>query len=119
VSNDIFGLIPVDADDATVAAWIERVLVAMDQTPRNQRWRYRATGMTMAEALGHESLRDARLDVRITLGEARMVNDAARARDVGTRTFMKQSIGTILAVCDGVPPEELPSMLKHGLVRPR
>jgi hypothetical protein len=116
---DIFGLIPVDADDATVAAWIERVLTAMDQTPRNPRWRYRATGMTMAEALGQESLREARLDVKITVGEARMVHQAAAARGIATRAYMKQAIGTVMAVCDGVPPGELPSLLKHGLVKPR
>jgi hypothetical protein len=82
-------------------------------------WRYRATGIDVATALGDESLRDARLDVRLNIGEARLVTAAAQARGIGTRSYVKRALGTMLVVCEGVPAEELPSMLKGGLVRPR
>lgn len=109
---------PLD-DDEAVSRWIEHELIALDESAHERYWRFRAGG-TPAAALAAVDLREIRIDMKVPVGEARMINDVAAGRGLKTRTYVRRALGSILVVCDGLSPDDVPSLLgEDGVIRPR
>ena len=108
---------PREASDDEVRAWVRATVHAMDDTPRVSTWRYRALGMTMGDAmLGAPS--HSRLSIKLPVGEARMVADAAKDRGLSRDVYVRRIVGTWLATFDNVDPESVPTLLLGGMIRP-
>ena len=106
-----------EATEAEVAAWVRVRLELLDRAPAAKGWRHRALGMTRAEAIAQAG-RDVRVDLRIPLGEVRIVHEVCRRREIGARAYLRRALGTMLVVCDGVEPAELPYLTSGGLLGP-
>ena len=105
-------------DDERVVKWVRERLDELDTTPRNRNWRNRALGMTKAEAAALAP-RDVVFTLHVPVGEMRLINDAARRRDLAPARFVRLAIGTILVVCDGLPQDAMTYLLDGGLIGPR
>lgn len=105
------------SDDAEIAAWVTARLHVLDTTPRDKRWKTKALGMPVTVALS-QAPRDYRLDLRVPVSEMRLLNDAARKRGLGTRTYVRKAVATMMAV-DGFDPDDVPSLAAGGLLGPR
>lgn len=106
-----------EGDDAAVAAWVRERLAEMDDTPRNKMWRTRAQGMPFSVAMSYAPT-IYRLDLRIPVGEMRVLNDVAKSRGLPTRTYLRRAVATVMVACDGVDPSMIPSMVQTGLIGP-
>jgi hypothetical protein len=104
--------------DAAVAAWVKQRLWALDNEPTYRKWRERALGMPRPVALA-SAPREYRLDFRVPVSEMRLLNDVAKARELGTRTYVKRALATVMVACDGVDPAMIRSLSGPGLIGPR
>lgn len=105
------------SDDAAIAAWVSARLAEFDDSPRDKAWRRKALGMPRPVALAMAP-REYRLDLRIPVGEMRLVNDVAKAHGLGTRTYLRRVLATMMVVVDDVDPEMLPYLAHGGLIGP-
>lgn len=117
--GDVWEALPgPDATDEEVAAWVHEALIAIDARPRHRMWRWRAVGGNLADALADAGLRDARLDIRVPVSEMRVITAVCRAREIGPRAYLRRAFGTMLVVCDGLEPSDVPGMCAGGLIGP-
>lgn len=108
------------SSDEAVREWIRQSILILDDTPRRPFWRWHVQdGKGLAQILAESAPRQHRLDIRIPVGEMRVVLDAAKDRELGVRTYMRAALGTCMVACDGYSPEYIPSLTAPGLLRPR
>jgi hypothetical protein len=105
----------VEASEAEVREWVAYQMTVIDETPRHPRWRYRAAG-PMGEALA-DAPRSFRLNLRVPVGEMRVLRDVAASRGIGADTLARRAIGTWLVAVGEVDPAALPYFCRGGLVR--
>jgi hypothetical protein len=104
-------------NDDEIKEWVSARLAALDDTPRNPRWRHKALGMPRGVAIGMAP-REQRLDLWIPVSEVRVLNDCAKGRELGTRAYMRRAIATVAVVCDDIDPGMIPSLYGGGLIGP-
>jgi len=90
---------------------------ALDDSPRLANWKFRAMGCSLGEALA-EAPRDARITLRLPVGEVRYFTDAARRHGLGRDTFARRVLGTWMVAMEGVEPDDIPFTFKGGILRP-
>jgi hypothetical protein len=109
-----------EADEHAIARWIDSAVAALDATPEVKRWRYYANGRRyLPEILAEHAPRHYRLDLWIPVGEQRLVNDAAAARQMAVRNYARAALATVVCACDGYSPDQVPLLSQHGLITPR
>ena len=108
----------IPGDDLENARWVRDRLNELDVTPRKPNWRYRASGMTQGQAAALAP-RVVTLNLRIPVGEMRIVNDVAARRGVSASKLIRRCVGTILVACEDYPVEAVPFLLDGELVMPR
>ena len=108
------------ATDQQIAEWIETAVEQLDNTPPRKYWRWHVLdGRGMANVIAESAPRHYRLDIWVPVTEQRLLKDAAEARGIGVRTYMRSAVATILCACDGYSSSEIPELAKHGLILPR
>jgi hypothetical protein len=105
-----------EATDDEVKAWVKVAVQALDATDRQRNWRFRALGSSYAEALA-DSPREARLGLKIPVGEMRIVREVAKERGIGTEQLMRRAFATWLVAIGEVDPEAIPYLTKGGMLR--
>lgn len=104
--------------DEEIAAYVTTRLRELDTTPRDKRWRTKALGMTMGEAIA-SAPRWTMVDLRMTIGEVRVMRDCAKARGMNLRQWIRAAVATTAVCCDHVEPSMIPSLMDKGLLEPR
>jgi hypothetical protein len=121
--GDTVRLPPLPADGATPAEigdWIDTAMEMLDDSPDNKYWRWEVNGRrSLAEIVADVVPPNYRIDIWVPIGEMRLLNDAARARNLGTRPFLKSAVATVLCACEGYSSSEFPTLAKSGLILPR
>lgn len=110
---------PLSATEAELSSWVGMVITALDDTPRRVNWRWRALGRrnlteVLAEAPTHYNLR-----LQLPIGEQRIIADLARSRGLGLQPYARRLMGSALAAIEGLEYDDVPYLLKGGLLRPR
>jgi len=106
-----------EADADEVAAWVRSAMIALDDTPRERMWRWRALGGNYGDAVaGAPGM--ARLGIRITLDEKRLLSRIAADRGLPMETYVRRLLGTAIVAVDRVDPDALPFILNGGMIRP-
>lgn len=113
-----FGRLTTSEDPADIREFVLARLAELDTTPRDRYWRRNALGMTKAEAIA-DAPRFGRLDLRITLGEIRVLRSCATRRGMTLRPWLRAALATAAIACEGVAAEEIPTLAGHGLLGPR
>lgn len=109
---------PSGATEDEVAAWVRAAILAIDDTPNRRNWRYRAIGQPMGQAIAEGAPRNARVGMRIPIGEWRIIRDIATRRDLGMEVLCRRAFGTWMVAVERIDPVEIPYMTRGGMLRP-
>jgi hypothetical protein len=107
---------PREASEEEVRAWVKVAIQALDETPRERNWRFRAIGSSYAEAMV-DAPRTARVGLKLPVGEWRIVREVAKERGIGVETLVRRGFATWLVAIGDVDPASIPSLGRGGMLR--
>lgn len=108
--------LPRTENDEEISRAVAKALEELDDRPRQRDWRRRAGHVPSLVLVDTPSY--VRLDVRIPIGEMRIMRLLAEEREISVRSYLRRALATVMVACDGVPHEELPILAKGGLIWP-
>jgi len=104
-----------EATDDEVRAWVRSAMLALDSTEPRRNWRFRAIGSSYAEAMA-DAPRDARLGLKVPVGEMRILRVVAKERGIGVEQLVRRAFATWLVAIGDVDPASIPYLSRGGML---